>query len=94
MKTMKTKYRISRTKTFINEFEKLTEIDRKRVMKTLSFLAKDPSYPSLRTKKMLDGSGRYEASVNMDIRILWKFDEDEKNVIAALDVGHHDVLRK
>jgi mRNA-degrading endonuclease YafQ of YafQ-DinJ toxin-antitoxin module len=43
---------------------------------------------------MRGGSGKYESSVSMDIRILWRFDEDEDNIIVALDVGHHDVLKR
>jgi mRNA-degrading endonuclease YafQ of YafQ-DinJ toxin-antitoxin module len=63
-------------------------------MKTVSILERDPFYPSLRTKKMKGCDDNFESSVNMDIRILWEFDDDEKNVIVALDVGHHDVLKK
>jgi len=88
-----TKYTVSFTKTFDHELDKLSEIDQSRVMKTVSILENDPFYPSLRTKKMKGESGRYESSVNMDIRILWKFDEDNGSIIIALDVGHHDVLR-
>jgi mRNA interferase RelE/StbE len=91
---MKTKYTVFRTKTFINEFDKLSNVDQKRVMKTLSVMGENPFYPSLRTKKMEGGSDRYESSVNMDIRILWRFDDDNSSIIVALDVGHHDVLRK
>jgi mRNA-degrading endonuclease RelE of RelBE toxin-antitoxin system len=91
---MKTKYTVSFTKTFRHEFEKLSKVDQKRVGKTLVVLEENPSYPSLRTKKMRDGSGRYESSVNMDIRILWMFDDDNASIIVALDVGHHDVLRR
>jgi len=74
--------------------DKLSKIDQKRVLETITKLEKNPAHPSLRTKKMRDGSGRYESSVNMDIRILWKFDEDIKMIIVALNVGHHDVLMK
>ena len=35
--------------------------------------------------------GLFECSVNMDIRILWKY-EDGK-IILLLEIGHHDILR-
>lgn len=60
----------------------------------MSILGRDPFYPSLRTKKMKGYFGEYESSVNMDIRIIWQFDDDDNEIIVALDVGHHDVLTK
>lgn len=31
----------------------------------------------------------------MDIRLIWRFDdESEDKIILMLDVGHHDVLKK
>jgi mRNA-degrading endonuclease YafQ of YafQ-DinJ toxin-antitoxin module len=62
------------------------------VLKKLDILKKDPFYPSLRTKRMRGGSSNYESSVNMDIRLIWEFEDDK--IILMLDVGHHDVLSK
>ncbi len=89
-----TKYTIFLSKTYKRELDKLSKIDQKRVLEKMSILKKNPSHPSLRTKKMRDGTGRYESSVNMDIRIIWQFDDEEDKLIVALDVGHHDVLMK
>lgn len=88
-----TKYTVSFTKIFDREFDKLSKIDQKRVMKTLSLLKNSPFYPSLRTKKMEGGDDTMESRVNRDMRIIWQFDEDDGNIIVALDVGHHDVLK-
>jgi mRNA-degrading endonuclease YafQ of YafQ-DinJ toxin-antitoxin module len=62
------------------------------VAKTIKLLAEDPAYKSLRTKKMKGKNRYYESSVNMDIRILWEYQNN--NVIALFKVGHHDILRK
>ena len=35
---------------------------------------------------------RYEFSVNMDIRVIWQYEGD--NIIALVDIGHHDILYK
>ena len=91
--TNKPKYGLAFLKGFTKEFERLSGIHKKMVMKTVLTLQEDPFYPSLRTKKMEGKYGNYESSVNMDIRILWRFRDDGKS-ISLLDVGHHDVLRK
>ncbi len=33
-----------------------------------------------------------ECSVNMDIRILWYYENDR--VILLIDIGHHDILKR
>jgi len=47
----------------------------------------DPFYHSLRTKKVQGLNNVFEMSVNMDIRILWKYDDGI--IILLLDIGHH-----
>jgi mRNA-degrading endonuclease YafQ of YafQ-DinJ toxin-antitoxin module len=49
-------------------------------------------YPSLRTKKIQGVSDLYESSVNMDIRIIWHYENDDLIILA--DVGHHDILNQ
>ena len=36
--------------------------------------------------------GLFECSVNMDIRIIWYYEDGV--MIILLDVGHHDILRQ
>ncbi|MDR2692650.1 MAG: hypothetical protein LBB74_00335 [Chitinispirillales bacterium] len=55
------------------------------------YLEDDPFYPSLRTKKLKGKSGRYESSVNMDIRLIWRFENGK--IILLLNIGHHDILK-
>jgi len=86
------KYTIVPTKVFRNEFEKLSGVHQRIVSKKMAMLEQNPFYPSLRTKKMQGGSGNYESSVNMDIRLIWEFEGDK--IIIMLDVGHHDVVNK
>lgn len=43
-----------------------------------------------RSKKIKGLDNVFECSVNMDIRIIWYY-EDSK-IILLLDVGHHDIL--
>jgi len=72
---------------------KLSTEHQKIVLKKLQILRFNPFYPSLRTKKLRgDQDERFESSVNMDIRLIWRFDGDR--IILVLDVGHHDVLRR
>lgn len=57
------------------------------IAKKLKILVKNPFYPSLRTKKIQGLDNVFEMSVNMDIRILWKYEDGV--IILLLDVGHH-----
>lgn len=51
------------------------------------------SFPeTLRTKKIQGAEGMWESSVNMDIRIIWFYENNE--IILLLDIGHHDILNK
>jgi len=79
-------------KTFEREFKKLSQIDQEKVLEKIALLEEDPFYPSLRSKKIKGRPGRFESSVNMDIRIIWIYQNNK--IILMLDVGHHDVLNK
>lgn len=52
----------------------------------------NPRHSSLHTKKIRGFEGLFECSVNMDIRILWRYEGSE--IIVTLDIGHHSILNK
>jgi mRNA-degrading endonuclease RelE of RelBE toxin-antitoxin system len=83
------KYEVVPSKNFFKELSKLSTEDQDRVKEVLDIMRIDPFYLSLRTKKV---HKLFESSVNMDIRIFWRFRGSQ--IIAALNVGHHDVIRK
>jgi mRNA-degrading endonuclease RelE of RelBE toxin-antitoxin system len=83
------KYELIPSRTFLKELDKLSDAHKNKVLDTLEILKTTPFYPSLRTKKI---KNNYESSVNMDIRIIWRFKESK--IIALLDVGHHDILKE
>ena len=86
------KYQVVPSKEFYKELRNLSDVDKKRVVDKLLIFEDNPFHPSFRTKKTNGNSGYYESSINMDIRILWYFEEDR--IIILTDVGHHDVLKK
>ena len=83
-------YKLEPTKAFTKALKKLSNNEQKIVGSKLKILAKDPFHPSLRTKKVQRLKGVFEASVNMDIRILWKYNGDR--LLLLIDIGHHDIL--
>jgi mRNA-degrading endonuclease YafQ of YafQ-DinJ toxin-antitoxin module len=92
-----TNYTTVPTKGFEKELRKLSAVDQSLVLRKMLMLSDNPFYPSLRTKKLQGKTEVYESSVNMDIRLIWNFDEDEEGkqkIIIMLDVGHHDILNK
>ena len=82
-------YSLQPTKQFVKRYGKLTAEERGQVDDKLRILARDPWHPSLRTKR-IQGTGEFEVSVNMDIRMAITFEGDR--IIIVLDVGHHDKL--
>lgn len=84
-------YKLKYTKEFEKNLKKLSSIEQKAVSSKLKLLVQNPFYPSLRTKKVQGLDNVFEMSVNMDIRILWKYENGI--IILLLDVGHHkDIL--
>lgn len=81
---------VIRTKPFDEDFLRLTADEQKQAIKTLRFLAANPRHQSLHTHK-IEGTGFFEAYVNMDIRIVF---ERTSDVIILHAIGHHDILRK
>lgn len=61
--------------------------EQKAVAQKLKILTENLFYPSLRTKKVQGINNVFEMSVNMDIRILWRYENGV--IILLLDVGHH-----
>lgn len=84
-------YKLKYTKEFEKNLKFLTSQEQKMIINKLKILVQNPFYPSLRTKKVQGLDGVFEMSVNMDIRILWKYENGI--IILLLDVGHHkDIL--
>lgn len=84
-------YKLKRTKEFEKNLKSLTSKEQKMVASKLKLLIQNPFYTSLRTKKVQGLDNVFEMSVNMDIRILWKYEDGI--IILLLDVGHHkDIL--
>ena len=80
-------YKLKYTKAFEKNLKSLTANEQKLVMNKLKLFVQNPFYPSLRTKKLQGFENVFEMSVNMDIRILWKY-ENGVNIL-LLDIGHH-----
>ena len=84
-------YKLKYTQEFEKNLKSLTAQEQKMVLNKLKLLVQNPFYPSLRTKKVQGLDGVFEMSVNMDIRILWKY--EDRIIILLIDVGHHkDIL--
>lgn len=65
----------------------------KKLLKSkLELLTENPSHPSLRTKRIQGTIDLFECSVNMDIRIIWYYEDDR--MIILVDIGHHDILKQ
>lgn len=80
-------FKLKFTKEFYRQLKSLSSLEQKQVLKKLELLSANPLYPSLRTKKFKGNDGIYEMSVNMDLRVLWRYEGNI--IIVILTVGHH-----
>jgi len=85
-------YRIEYTKSFERGLKKLSIYEQRAVANKLKLLQSNPYYPSLRTKKVQGFENLFECSVNMDIRILWRYKGE--SIIVTIDIGHHSIIDK
>ena len=84
-------YKLKYTKVFEKDLKKMSASEQKAVAQKLKILSENPFYPSLRTKKVQGFDDIFEMSVNMDIRILWRYENGV--IILLIDIGHHkDIL--
>ncbi len=62
-----------------------------RLLKIHELLSLDPHHPTLKTHKVdaLKFGDAWSSSVNGDIRIIWKYDENERLIILVLNIGSH-----
>lgn len=80
-------YKLKYTKEFEKGLKKLSHAEQRQTMAKLKLLIQDPFYPSLRTKKVQGLDKVFEMSVNMDIRILWRYENGV--ILLLIDIGHH-----
>ena len=86
------RFEFAYSKKFKKHYRKLGETEKKQVADKLILLSKNPVHPSLRTKRIQGTERLFESSANMDVRIIWYYEGDK--LIALVDVGHHDILKK
>lgn len=59
-------------------------------------LERDPTARTLRSHKVLDSDGKpaFSSYVTGDLRIIWRYAEDELDVLDLTDVGGHSGSKK
>jgi len=86
------KFNITATDNFKDCFNKLSKKEQTLVERKVELLSENPSHPSLRCKRVQGKPGYFECSVNMDIRIIWRYEDGR--IIILLNIGHHDVMKE
>lgn len=85
-------FQIVYTERFQKHFKDLTDTEKKQLRNKLTLLSENPLHPSLRTKRIQGTDDLFECSVNMDIRVVWYYEND--TLIILVDIGHHDILKQ
>ena len=86
------KYEILFSSQFKKSFTRLQNNERRIFYEKLSLFIENHQHPSLRTKKIKGSEILYESSINMSIRVIWTYKNDD--LILMLDIGHHDILKR
>lgn len=86
------KYEILFSSRFKKSFSKLQDKEKKIFYEKLSLFIENHRHPSLRTKKIKGSEILFESSINMSIRVIWTYQNE--NLILMLDIGHHDILKR
>ncbi len=87
-------YELVYTKTFDESYSKIIKEDlrvEKRAIKALNFLQYDPFYPSLNSHKVntKNFGESWSSWITGDLRIIWDFDEENKQVILLFVIAKH-----
>ena len=85
-------YKLAYTERFKKAFNDLTNNEQIQFQNKMKLFVENVLHPSLRTKKIKGQKDLYESSINMDIRIIWYFENEE--LIILVDIGNHDILKK
>ena len=81
--------RLARTDSFVRDFRMLPEEIQARTERAILRLAQNPSYPSLRVKKMQGVKDIWEASITLSYRLTFHRAGD---TLILRRVGTHDIL--
>lgn len=74
-------------------FKKLRTENKQAAREKLKLFLDDPFHPSFRTKKIQGAPGMWESSINMDIRMTWRWGDEESGVELS-NIGPHDKTLK
>jgi mRNA-degrading endonuclease RelE of RelBE toxin-antitoxin system len=77
---------------FRRSFKKLHPNEKDLFYEKLALFIENHQHPSFRSKKLKGVHLLFESSINMSIRVIWKYEANR--VILLLDIGHHNILRK
>ncbi len=83
---------ITFTERFKKHYKNLSSNEKKQFKSKLALFADNPLHPSLRTKHIQGTNDLFEFSVNMDIRVVWFYEGED--LVALIDIGHHDILKQ
>jgi mRNA interferase RelE/StbE len=82
--------KLSFTKTFIRDYQKLPRDLQETIDKQLALLLSNQRHPSLNIKKMNDSRGIWEGRVTYSYRFTFQIEDD---VFVLRRVGTHDTLK-
>jgi mRNA-degrading endonuclease YafQ of YafQ-DinJ toxin-antitoxin module len=74
---------------FRRNFKKLSQDGKRAAREKLALFVGDPFHPSLRSKRIQGAPDTWESSIDMDVRMTWRWGEEE-GVVELRNIGGHD----
>jgi mRNA interferase RelE/StbE len=74
-------------------FKKLSTDNKQVAGEKLKLFLEEPFHPSFRTKKIQGAPGMWGSSINMDVRMTWRW-SDEEGVVELSNIGSHEKTLK
>lgn len=85
-------YKITFSEKFKKNYKKLDAKVQTQLKNKICLLVENPMHPSLRTKRIQGTQDLFEFSVNMDVRVIWHYEDNQ--IILLLNIGHHNILER
>lgn len=67
------KYKIILSDRFKKNYSKLNKSEKTQLRRKFELFVDNPLHPSLRTKHIKGSDNLFEFSVNMDVRVIWRY---------------------
>lgn len=87
-------FKVTTTRPFKGRLLAKPKAQQGAILQCIKRLGDDPRHPGLRTKKIRTDPGMWEARVDRDNRVSWKYGAERGTIIVVSHCSHDEVLNR